>query len=232
MSRYTAAYSQFTHQLEEVEILRRTAASRERADALRLRDEVNALCRGSIVLLCAHLEAYVRGLGELALDSMTARLVPRTGVAAQMFYHMSQDLLRELRDAAEPEKIAERVFAFLTADLPLWSRQGPFPSPISAERFNRGFASPAFKRVVKYLNRFGYSDYGRDLAGRLQARFQVTVNMVDHLVDTRNKVAHGDPAVSKTPAELAEMMRLVRMFCSATDSVFASWWRTHFCSSR
>jgi len=43
MSRYTAAYSQFTHQLEEVEILRRTAASRERADAFRPIDAVNSL---------------------------------------------------------------------------------------------------------------------------------------------------------------------------------------------
>jgi hypothetical protein len=56
--------------------------------------------------------------------------------------------------------------------------------------------------------------------------------MVDHLVDTRNKIAHGDPAASKTPGEVATMMSIMRLFCGSTDAVFASWWRTRFCAIR
>lgn len=232
MSRYTSAYSEFIRQLREVEVLRRAAAKKERDDPISFKDEINALCRGSVVLLSAHLEAYVRRLGELALDSMSVRSVPRTTVVPQMFYHMSQDLLADVRRAEAPEKVAERVFAFLQSDLPLWSKTGPFPEPISVDRFNRGFANPAFRRVKKYFRRFGYSDYGGDLAVRLGGDFLPTTNMVDQLVDARNKIAHGDPTASKTPAEVSEMIRLIRLFSSTTDAAFASWWRARFCSIR
>lgn len=86
--------------------------------------------------------------------------------------------------------------------------------------------------IKKYFNRFGYANYQNDLVSRLQADYFPTVNMVNHLVDTRNKIAHGDPAASKTPAEVATMMAIIRSFCGSTDSVFASWWRTNFCAIR
>ena len=73
------------------------------------------------------------------------------------------------------------------------------------DRFNRGFANPAFKRIAKYFNRFGYEEYKRDLERCLQASFLPTITMVDHLVHTRNKIAHGDFAESKTPGEVKDM---------------------------
>ena len=78
MARFTPAYSKLIERLDEVEMLRRLAASYERKDAITNRKEINALSRGAIVLLCSHLEAYVRELGEIALDSMTAKAIPRT----------------------------------------------------------------------------------------------------------------------------------------------------------
>ena len=66
----------------------------------------------------------------------------------------------------------------------------------------------------------------------LQARFQPTVAMVDHLVDTRNKIAHGDSAASKTPSEVKDMASITQSFCRSTDAVFATWWRKSFCAIR
>ena len=232
MAQFTRAYSKLTDRLVEVAVLRRLGASYERRDAIACRKEINALSRGAVVLLCSHLEAYVRELGAVALDSMVAKDIPRTKLASRVYYHIPKDLLEEVRSTLDPEKAANKVFAFIDSDLEYWSKDGPFPGPVPVERFNRGFANPAFKKIVKYFNRFGYKGYRGDLMACLQARFQPTVTMVDHLVDTRNKIAHGDFTAIKTPGEVKDMASMIQVFCRSTDAVFATWWRKSFCAIR
>ena len=232
MAQFTRAYSELIVRLAEVAVLRRLGISYERRDAIAYRKEINALSRGAVVLLCSHLEAYVRELGEIALDSMVAKAIPRTKLASRVYYHISKDLLEEVRSTLDPEKAADKVFAFIDSDLEYWSKDGPFPRPVPVERFSRGFANPAFKNIAKYFNRFGYEGYQRDLGACLQASFQPTVTMVDHLVDTRNKIAHGDFAASKTPGEVKDMASMIQSFCRSTDAVFATWWGEKFCAIR
>lgn len=232
MARYTTAYSAFVSRLDEVETLRKLALQKERVDPIGLRKGTNALCRGAVVLLSGHLEAYVKDIGEVALLSMTTKGVLRTNISSRLYYYVSQDLITELKDTADPEKLADKMFAFIGSDLTYWSKSGAFPQPIQAERFSKGFASPAFPKIKQYFNRFGYDKYAQDLSDRLRAEYHPTVNMINHLVDTRNKIAHGDPAASKTPAEVGEMVSLTRVFCASTDAVFAEWWKSSFCSIR
>ena len=232
MARYTSAYSSFVARLNEVEILRQSALTKERKDPIILRTEIDALCRGAIVLLCAHLEAYIKELGEVALTNMHVKSVPRTTLAAQFYYHISKDILDEVMNTAHPDRIANKLFNFLQTDLQYWDRTGPFPQPLPADRFNKGFSNPAFEKIRAYFNRFGYSDYRRDLARTLRANYQPTVTMVNHLVDTRNKIAHGDPAASKTPRDVRDMITIIRAYCISTDAVFASWCKTNLCPIR
>lgn len=232
MARYTVAYSSLIGRMAEVEVLRRSAEQKERKDPVALRHEINALCRGALVLLCGHLEAFVKELGEVALDCLHSKTVARTNISSRLYYHISKDILDELQDTDDPEKIAGKVFTFLESDLPFWSRSGPFPEPIAAERFNKGFSNPAYRKIKAYFGRFGYSGYRQDLAQLLKAQFDPIINMVDHLVDTRNKIAHGDPAATKTPSEVRDMMKLIRSYCKATDHVFASWCGTTLCKIR
>lgn len=232
MARYTTAYSSFVTRLDEVETLRRFAAVKEREDPVAMRADISALCRGSVVLLSSHLEAYVKELGELALDSLYSQSVTRSNLEPRFFYHISKNTLDEIKDTSDPDRISEKVFEFLRDDGVFWSRSGAFSEAVPSERFNKGFSNPAFKKIKAYLNRFGYIDYRHDLAVKLQANFQPTVNMIDHLVDTRNKIAHGDPSATKTPSEVKDMMAIVKRYCSETDSVFATWWKTSFCSIR
>ena len=232
MARYTLVYKSFLNRLGEVEILRRAAAQKEKQDPIALRKEINALCRGAIVLLCGHLEAYVKELGEVALDSLYAKQVPRTSISSRLYYHISKDILDEIRNSTDGEKIAEKMFAFIESDIPFWSRNGPFPKQISAEKFNRGFSNPGFKKIRSYFNRFGYQQYRSDLASLLKAQYNPTINMVDHVVDIRNKIAHGDTAATKTPSEVKDMVKLVRAYCMSTDRVFASWCGKTICKIR
>lgn len=232
MARYTVAYSEFRNRLSEVDTLRSLALQKERRDPVGDRHAINALCRGSVILLCSHLEAFIKELGELALDSMHARNVPRDNIALPLYYHISKNYIDEVKETSDPEKIAAKIFDFVQNDISYWSRTGPFPQPVSIEKFNAGFSNPGFKKIKAYFNRFGYLDYQRDLASRLQAQFLPTINMVDHLVDTRNKIAHGDPIATKTPSEVKAITLLIQRYCSETDSAFASWWRSNFCSIR
>ena len=64
------------------------------------------------------------------------------------------------------------------------------------------------------------------------ATCNVTVDMVDHLVDTRNKMAHGDPAVTKNPTDVKEMIQIIRTYREATDVIFASWCKRELCTIR
>lgn len=232
MARFTTAYVEFAARLAEVELLRRLAARKERRDPIGLRREINAMCRGAIVLLCAHVEAFIKELGEVVLDAVHTKAVSRARIAPRLYYHISKDILDEIQDTEDPGKIADKVFSFLKQDSAYWSQAGPFPQPIDAERFNKGFASPASRKIRSYFSRFGYSTYDNDLAATLKAQYKPTKNMVDHLVDTRNKIAHGDSTVTKTPTELQDMMRLVRLYCRTTDQVFASWCSTAMCKVR
>ena len=66
MTRFTPSYSSLMGRLDEVETLRVMAARFEKADPVGNRDEINALCRASVVMLCSHLEGYIKDLDTLA----------------------------------------------------------------------------------------------------------------------------------------------------------------------
>jgi hypothetical protein len=232
MTRYTYAYKSFIDNIDEVESLRSIALQKERENPIKYSSEINSLCRGSIVLLSSHLEAYIRELGELLLGRIYEAKVLRGGVSPVVFYHISKDLLDQIGDTSDAEKIAKKVLAFINRDGDFWSQTGSFPRSIPVERFNVGFANPSYSQIKKYFNRFGYSSYNNDLRVRMKADFDPIRNMVNHLVATRNQIAHGDPSATKTPSEVCDMALLVRKFCVVTDSVFGNWCRGNLCTIR
>jgi len=232
MARYTPAYSSFVSRLIEVDDLRETAVAREREDAVSHRNHISALCRGSIVLLSAHLEAYIRELGETALEAIVVKRVDRSRMAPRFFYHISKRILAEIKDTSDHDKIASKVFEFLKTESDFWEGTGAFAVSLPSVSFSKGFSNPAYDKICSYLNRFGCETYSSDLASKLQAKYQPVTNMVNHLVDVRNKIAHGDPTASKTPSELEDMISIIKLFCGATDSVFGSWCKANLCAIR
>jgi hypothetical protein len=122
------------------------------------------LCRGAIVLLSSHLEGFIKELGEIILERLETRGVTRSSLAPRFFFHLSKDILDEIKNTSEPESISNKVFTLLSRDFDLWSQTGPFPRPLPVELFNKDFSNPAFKKVKSYFNRFGYANYQADLA--------------------------------------------------------------------
>ena len=233
MARYTKAYSSFVNSVGEVETLCSLARRSELRDPMGRRAEIGALVRGGIVLLSSHVEAYIRELGEAAITSLHAKGVPRKELPSGFFYHVSRELLTSMRDSTDPERIADWMFEFLGSDhVEYWSRCGPFPLPIATEGFSRGFSNPKFDRVCNYFNRFGYSEFRKELGRSLKGSFRITTNSIDHLVDTRNAIAHGNRDERKTALETRDLIASAREFCRSTDVLFASWWRDQYCSIR
>lgn len=90
----------------------------------------------------------------------------------------------------------------------LWGDSGPIAAPISEDLFSRGFASPSVKNISKYLGRFWYRHYKRDLERKIEAEVGIFKTSVNHLVDTRNKIAHGDRGTSKTLSDILEAVKI------------------------
>ena len=232
MARYTTAYLQLLSRKAEVDLLLQMAKGLERSDPIKEASKINALCRGAIVLLCSHLEGYVKALGELTLSRIHEAGVCRSTLSKKISYYASRDLLTEIRNLADTDSVVPKVQAFVRRDLELWKDSGPHPDPISEERFNRTFASPSFKKISSYVGRFGYTDFKHELAKTLKGDCQVCINQIDHLVDIRNKIAHGDKTVSKTPRDILDILPVFMMFCRTMDDLFAEWCKKNICRIR
>jgi hypothetical protein len=67
---------------------------------------------------------------------------------------------------------------------------------------------------------------------QLKQNFQACVTMVDHVVDQRNKIAHGDFVTAGVPSDLENMCNFVRMYCRTTDQIVGNWFRKVGCPIR
>lgn len=232
MARYTSAYSALVERLSEVELLLKMALKLERDAPIANAKEINALCRGAVVLLSSHIEGYTKEVGELTLEKIYENKVCRSKVSDIVSYHASRDLISEIKDTSQADKIASKMVAFIERDFALWERTGPHPEPISEDRFNKSFSSPSFQKIASYVGRFGYLEFKRDLGAKLGGDYRATKNLIDHIVDIRNKIAHGDPIVSKTPGDLLDHLPVIKKFCRTTDDLFANWCKIHLCGIR
>lgn len=233
MARYTPVYGAFVVRLGEVDLLRSSAAALGRKrTAIRHGAEISALCRGAVVLLSSHIEAFVKELGEHTLDAIYDNQVCKSKVALPFFYHLSKDRIESIRNSSSAEKIAEHVRIFVQDDAQMWGVLGNFPRPITTVEFNTGFSNPKFDKVKAYFGRFGYVNFRRDFFRELGRNAQPTVNAIDQIVDARNSIAHGDPAATKTPQELTEMIYAAKLFCRNSDNVFANWCGINLCRIR
>jgi hypothetical protein len=120
----------------------------------------------------------------------------------------------------------------LSRDADIWASGIIFNAPLPIDRFMRGFAVPSTDEIKKFFSRFGYSDYQNDLALLLKSNYKICLNMVDQVVDQRNKIAHGDLVVTSTPKDVRDMIDLVTIYCRSTDQVVGSWFTKQGCVIR
>jgi hypothetical protein len=232
MSRYTGAYSSLVNRLNEIELLENKARRLERKDPVKNRSEINVLCRAALVLMSSHVEGYIKDLGEIAVDALVTKQVDRSKIEDTFFFHLSQNTFKSIKDSDDHGKLAKVLFSFLHVDATHWSKVGPFSAALPAENFNKGFSNPLPDKIKAYFGRFGYGFYMHDLAQSMKFNYQPTLNAIEHMVDIRNKIAHGDVVAVKTPQEVGDLRGHVQRFCVETDMAFATWFKTKYCSIR
>lgn len=233
MARYSPAYSALARRMEEIDEIVSMARSIERMPVIpRNMTRVNALCRGGIVLLCSHLEGYIEDLGTLAIDRIGKRQVPKNALSEGFRYHLSRDLVTGIFGTDNPNDRASRVLAFLKRDQHIWDSSHTFSHPLPVNSIIGRFSTPNHARIGHFFNRFGYTQFRVDLERTLKSQFHPCRNMVDHIVDQRNKIAHGDYSTAGTPGELDEMCRLARLYCRTTDHIVGNWFKAVGCPIR
>ena len=183
-------------------------------------------------MLSSHIEGYIEDLGEVALDRIVVRQMKKSNLDESFLYFCSKDLIEGIRSTGDPTRIAQRVQELWRRDDDIWSNSACFKDQLPVRRFLRGFANPKIDEIRKFFTRFGYQDYTHDLATLLRASYPACANMVDQVVDQRNKIAHGDMVVTGTPNDLRDMIRLIQLFCRSTDRVVDNWFARHGCPIR
>ena len=233
MARYSSAYSGLIRRLDEIEAIISIA---RRVSAIPMTQpnpsRVNALCRGGIVLLCSHVEGYVEDLGAVAINSLARKNLPKNSMSGAFKYHLSRDLIDDINRPTDPEAIASRVDTFLARDTHIWDATPNFTGQLPVETFVGNFATARHDNIGRFFRRFGYQNFQNDLVAQLQSNYLICRNMVDHVVDQRNKIAHGDFVTAGTPADLQDMCRLVRLYCRSLDKVVGDWFKSRGCSIR
>ncbi len=184
------------------------------------------------MLLCSHVEGYVEDLGTVAINSLARRNLPKSSMSDAFKYHLSRDLIDDINRTTDPETIAHRVNAFLTRDNHIWDTAPNFTNQLPVEPFVRNFATPRHENIRRFFGRFGYQNFQNDLAAHLRSNYLVCRNMVDHVVDQRNKIAHGDFVTAGAPADLQDMSVLVKLYCRSLDNVVGNWFRSRGCPIR
>ena len=192
----------------------------------------NALCRGGLVLMCSHVEGYIEDLGSVAINHIEQKGIPKVSLATKFKYHLSQDLIRGINTSTDPSVIAERLQELLERDGHIWDSSDHFAPPLPVDTFVGNFATPNHRAIRRFFGRFGYQEFHTDLNKHLLQNSAPCINMVNQLVDQRNKIAHGDAVTAGSPSDLEAMFRLVKLYCRGTDKVVGDWFRDQGCSIR
>ena len=233
MARYTEAYSGFVTGVGEIRALVRLAKAENRAKGpLGDAPTARALCRAAVVLLCSRIEGYVEDLAEVIVNRVVENGIAKRSLSPRLLYYCSKDVIDDIRDTRDPDKVAGKIATIFERDLDVWCDRESFSEELPLERIVAGFSTPRFKEVRKFIARFGYSDYRGDLASHLRANYLPCINMVDNVVEQRNKIAHGSVAPVGTPRDVKSMLDLVQVFCRTTDVVVGDWFRNLGCPIR
>lgn len=235
--RYSRAYNTSLQRMGEVQALNDLAKDKgqEMVFPISGKSIVNSLCRANVVLLSSHLEGYIEDLAELMLQCISKQNLRKDKLTDGFRYYLSKDLLDRLCGTNEPEKIAKIVEYLFKRDNHIWLGNVTFSSELNTQKFISGFSNPRFGTIRKFMTRFGYTSFQHDVKTLLRSNYQPCENMINNIVDRRNKIAHGDidNMTIPTPKDIEDMLNLVGKFFEATDTAVGDWFEKELgCSIR
>jgi hypothetical protein len=174
-----------------------------------------ALGRAAILLTSAHLQGYLESVTQEFLERIdgsgvdVARISLRLRGELSARFPPSGDTMPRYEKAAE----AHRDY------LPLWTDGIAIPvGTIRTDSLTDSVWNPWWKAVKALLERADVELWGELVVRYGPADAGDVVTHLDELVESRNKLAHGDNSVSATPTDLLRYARAAARMARATDA--------------
>lgn len=175
------------------------------------------------MLLCSHIEGFVKELGMNAIVNIAAQRIPKTAFLEGFRYYLSRDFIKRIQNSQEPETIESIVMEMMQRDLHIWDDSTIYSSSLPAGVFVENIGSPNHKRIKKFFRRFGFKDFEHQLKSTLKGDFLSCFNMMRDVVLQRNQIAHGDFSTTGAPSDLEDMVTWADLYCRTADEIVCAW---------
>lgn len=179
----------------------------------------NAVNRGCIVLLCAHLEGFLEDLVIEALDTMAQLHTPVAQLPLALRALHVEEHLKAIELMRDRNARAPRIEQMFQREARLWASGSRLttsmlrPRMVCAEMSNPG--SSEVRQFLRILD-VDIDQYLRDI-GSLDL-----LGRINGLVSTRNAIAHGDLAANATHGDVDGYIDLVERLASAIEAATAA----------
>lgn len=178
---------------------------------------VRAINRGSVVLLSSHLERYLRGLNEEAVNVIDAATIGGSALPETLRLQHSKIPIDELADAQWDNRAA-MLSQLVVKDGWLW---GSTPKAnLEHDRLLRWMRSPSPNRALRMFQLWGVSDIFSAITRQPHTRQRMWLKL-EELVDKRNDIAHGDSGAEATYQDITSYVAVVRTFCMRADGILS-----------
>lgn len=231
MPALSPAFRRFETRLGEVNHLISLSKKKVSGRSLRLAADEHsaALCRAATVLLSSHIQGYVEDLSDVVMESLITGAIAADKIPDSFRYHSSRRAIDSIAAVVGENRI-QKIRDYTAQFSFLLNTDGAVSRQFEALPFKDGFGNPTVEEIRKFLRRFGFATFEGEMRRRLRADWLVVENAVNQTIDRRNKIAHGDPLATLTPADLKQYVALVRKFCATADSVTTKHFRSIGCA--
>lgn len=176
-------------------------------------DVVRAINRSGVVLLCSHLERYIRAVNEEAIQHLNRHGVPPSQIPERMRLVHSARAIDDLA-RAQWDNRAGMLAQFSQTDAWLWGQCTP--GKLEHARVLRWMRTPNPEQVQRFYGLWGVENIFAAITRASHTRTLLRLK-IKELVEKRNNIAHGDFTVEATSQDVASYIRVVRTFCGRAD---------------
>ena len=178
---------------------------------------IRALNRASVVLLCSHLERYLRSVNEEAVVFVNGYGIPALGLPERLRLEHSKSPIDELAKI-EWTKRGDRLAEFVNGDGGLWIIGGI--ARLEHGRLMRWMKSPSPESVKRLCALWGIENIFSRITRLPSTRSHMWLKLGE-LVDKRNAIAHGDSDAEATSDDIKGYVRVVNEVCQRADRVLS-----------
>lgn len=229
MARYTASYIKLVSRLSEINILCRLATSLEKDIPIgKWQDEIEAMCRGGVVLLSSHLEGYITDLNSVILTALSDPQVALNDFPDALVFHQVRDVFEQLKNTSDATKIGEKFRQLYYREKHFFNSMDgleSLPRVFNNEIAMQSLSTPKPLKIYKFFKRYGYSCLRGDIATTLTTSMLTHENLVLRTVQIRNDIAHGDDEIKETPTDLKLRLKSVKLYCRILDDSVANYFK-------